>query len=73
MIYTKPGPLWHRCQHTGDGMLDWLWGRSGQTVPNPGFRTVMQVEENPGGLEFGPLEKDQMQKIETNLERSQSL
>jgi aryl-alcohol dehydrogenase-like predicted oxidoreductase len=51
-------------------MLDWLWGRSGQTVPNPGFRTVMQVEENPGGLEFGPLEKDQMQKIETILEGS---
>jgi hypothetical protein len=30
----------------------------------------MQVEENPGGLEFGPLEKNQMQKIETILERS---
>ena len=52
------------------GALAWLWGRSDQTVPIPGFRTVKQVEENCGALEFGPLEKDQMQEIEAILGRS---
>jgi aryl-alcohol dehydrogenase-like predicted oxidoreductase len=52
------------------GALAWLWGRSEKTIPIPGFRTVKQVEENCGALEFGPLEKDQMQEIEAILGRS---
>jgi aryl-alcohol dehydrogenase-like predicted oxidoreductase len=52
------------------GALAWLWGRSEQTIPIPGFRTVKQVEENCGALEFGPLKKDQMQEIEAILGRS---
>jgi aryl-alcohol dehydrogenase-like predicted oxidoreductase len=52
------------------GALAWLWACSGHTVPIPGFRTVKQVEENCGALEFGPLEKDQMQEIEAILGRS---
>jgi len=49
------------------GALAWLWGRSEQTVPIPGFRTVKQVEENCGALKFGPLEEDQMQEIKAIL------
>jgi len=52
------------------GALAWLWARSEQTVPIPGFRTVKQVEENCGALHFGPLENDQMQEIEAILGRS---
>jgi len=52
------------------GALAWLWARSEQTVPIPGFRTVKQVEENCGSLDFGPLENDQMQEIEAILGRS---
>jgi aryl-alcohol dehydrogenase-like predicted oxidoreductase len=52
------------------GALAWLWGRSEQTLPIPGFRTVEQVEENCGALKFGPLEKDQIQEIEAILGRS---
>jgi aryl-alcohol dehydrogenase-like predicted oxidoreductase len=37
------------------GALAWLWARSEQTIPIPGFRTVEQVEENCGALAFGPL------------------
>ena len=54
------------------GALAWLWGRSEQTIPIPGFRTVKQVEENCGALDFGPLEKDQMREIEAILGRSKS-
>jgi aryl-alcohol dehydrogenase-like predicted oxidoreductase len=52
------------------GALAWLWGRSAMTVPIPGFRTVEQVRENAGAMEFGPLTSAQMREIDTLLERS---
>lgn len=51
------------------GALAWLWARSEQTVPIPGFRTVKQVEENCGALSFGPLASEQMQEVEAILGR----
>lgn len=45
------------------GALAWLWARSPQTIPIPGFRTVAQVEENCGALRHGPLTPDQMRQI----------
>jgi aryl-alcohol dehydrogenase-like predicted oxidoreductase len=51
------------------GALAWIWGRSQQTVPIPGFKTVQQVEENAGALQFGPLTLEQMQQIDAILER----
>lgn len=51
------------------GALAWLWGRSEQTIPIPGFKTIQQVEDNAGALQFGPLTPDQMQEIDTILER----
>ncbi len=51
------------------GALAWLWARSGQTVPIPGFKTVAQVEENARAMEFGPLEEEQMTQIEGALGR----
>jgi aryl-alcohol dehydrogenase-like predicted oxidoreductase len=52
------------------GALAWLWGRSEQTIPIPGFKTVAQVEENAGALRYGPLTGAQMQAIEALLGRS---
>ncbi|MEM7125563.1 MAG: aldo/keto reductase [Chloroflexota bacterium] len=45
------------------GALAWLWGRSTQTIPIPGFKTVEQVEENVRAITFGPLREEQMQTI----------
>ncbi len=47
--------------------LGWLWMRSAQLVPIPGFKSVAQVEENAGALEVGPLAPRQMQEIEALL------
>lgn len=49
------------------GALAWLWSRSAQTIPIPGFKTVQQVEENARALHFGPLTADQMQEIDALL------
>lgn len=51
------------------GALAWLWARSPQTIPIPGFRTVRQVEENAKAMEFGPLTPVQMHAIDEILER----
>ncbi|TET37002.1 MAG: aldo/keto reductase [Anaerolineales bacterium] len=78
----KPSPEWLSKMETvreiltsngrtlPQGALAWLWARSEQTIPIPGFRTVEQVEENCGALQFGALTREQMQEIETFLRRS---
>jgi len=51
------------------GALAWLWAKSENTIPIPGFKTQKQVEENAGALQFGPLTKKQMEEIDSILER----
>jgi aryl-alcohol dehydrogenase-like predicted oxidoreductase len=38
-------------------------------IPIPGFKTVDQVRENAGAMEFGPLEDTAMRQIDEILER----
>jgi aryl-alcohol dehydrogenase-like predicted oxidoreductase len=49
------------------GALGWLWARSEQTLPIPGFKTAAQIEENAGAAHFGPLRPEQMERIATLL------
>lgn len=49
------------------GALAWIWGKSGITIPIPGFKTVQQVEENAKAMEFGPLTQKQVTEIEEIL------
>jgi len=77
----KPNPEWLKKMEaireilTSDGRtlpqgaLGWLWARSDQTIPIPGFRTVKQVKENYRALDYGPLSRDQMQEINLILKR----
>jgi aryl-alcohol dehydrogenase-like predicted oxidoreductase len=51
------------------GALAWIWARSEQTVPIPGFKTVQQVEENCKAMEFGPLTPEQLKEIDSLLGR----
>ena len=46
------------------GALAWLWARSPQTIPIPGFKNVAQVEENIKAANFGPLSAAGMQQID---------
>jgi len=51
------------------GALGWLWSKSVANVPIPGFKNVKQAEENAGALQFGALEKAQVEEIERLLDR----
>jgi len=55
------------------GALAWLWARSPQAIPIPGFKNVVQVEENCRALQFGPLTQDQMDEIERLLREAAQL
>jgi aryl-alcohol dehydrogenase-like predicted oxidoreductase len=48
--------------------LAWIWALDERMVPIPGFKTVKQVAENAGTLEFGPLSADQMQAVAILME-----
>jgi aryl-alcohol dehydrogenase-like predicted oxidoreductase len=77
----KPNPEWlskmesvrdiltSKGRTLAQGALAWLWARSEKTMPIPGFRTVAQVEDNCGALQFGPLTAVQMAEIEKILGR----
>lgn len=54
------------------GALAWIWGKSCNAIPIPGFKTVKQVEENAKAMEFGPLTQDQMNEIDRILCQSNS-
>jgi aryl-alcohol dehydrogenase-like predicted oxidoreductase len=41
-----------------------LWARSERIIPIPGFKTVAQVRENAGALQYGPLSPQQMRAVE---------
>ena len=34
-------------------------------IPIPGFKSVQQVKDNAGALEFGPLTAEQVQEIQS--------
>jgi aryl-alcohol dehydrogenase-like predicted oxidoreductase len=54
------------------GALAWIWARSSNTVPIPGFKTVKQVEENAGAMRFGALTPAQMKEIDRILGRAKA-
>jgi aryl-alcohol dehydrogenase-like predicted oxidoreductase len=51
------------------GALAWLWARSPNTIPIPGFKTTEQVTENTGALALGALSPEQLQEVERLLGR----
>jgi aryl-alcohol dehydrogenase-like predicted oxidoreductase len=46
------------------GALAYIWGLDERMVPIPGFKSVQQVQENAGALQFGPLTESQVKEIQ---------
>jgi aryl-alcohol dehydrogenase-like predicted oxidoreductase len=46
------------------GALAYIWALDERMVPIPGFKSVKQVEENAGAMEFGPLTEAQVKEIQ---------
>lgn len=46
------------------GALAYIWALDERMVPIPGFKSVKQVQENAGALQFGQLTNDQVKQIQ---------
>ena len=47
------------------GALAYIWALDDRMVPIPGFKSVKQVKENAGAMQFGPLTDSQVKEIQT--------
>ena len=47
------------------GALAYIWALDERMVPIPGFKSVKQVKENAGAMQFGPLTDSQVKEIQT--------
>ncbi|MEW5829362.1 MAG: aldo/keto reductase [Chloroflexota bacterium] len=45
------------------GALAYIWALDDRMVPIPGFKSVEQVQDNAGALEFGPLTAEQVAQV----------
>lgn len=46
------------------GALAYIWALDERMIPIPGFKSVKQVEDNAGALQFGPLTEDQVKEVQ---------
>ena len=46
------------------GALAYIWALDERMIPIPGFKSVQQVKDNAGALEFGPLTEVQVKEIQ---------
>jgi len=47
------------------GALAYIWALDERMIPIPGFKSVKQVRENAGAMEFGPLTEEQVKEIQS--------
>jgi aryl-alcohol dehydrogenase-like predicted oxidoreductase len=47
------------------GALAYIWALDARMVPIPGFKSVQQVRDNAGAMEFGPLTQAQVKEIQS--------
>ncbi len=47
------------------GALAYIWGLDDRMIPIPGFKSVKQVQDNAGAMEFGPLTETQVKEIQS--------
>jgi aryl-alcohol dehydrogenase-like predicted oxidoreductase len=69
MVEKIRGILTSEGRTLAQGAMAWLWARSPQTIPIPGFKNMEQVGQNAGAMQFGPLNEQQMGEIDRLLER----
>ena len=59
--------LTDRGRTLAQGALCWLLARSPRLIPIPGAATIEQVRQNSAALEYGPLNDDEMARIQERI------
>lgn len=53
------------------GALAYIWALDERMVPIPGFKSVKQVQENAGAMQFGPLTDGQVREIQAIVRKNE--
>ena len=53
------------------GALAYIWALDERMVPIPGFKSVKQVTENAGAMQYGPLTQSQVKEVQTIVAKHQ--
>ena len=57
-------PLTSGGRTMAQGALAYIWAIDPRMIPIPGFKSVEQVQQNAGAMEFGPLGEDEVQQVQ---------
>ena len=57
-------PLTSGGRTMAQGALAYIWALDPRMVPIPGFKSVEQVRQNAGAMEFGPLGEDEFRQVQ---------
>jgi len=58
-------PLTSGGRTMAQGALAYIWAIDPRMLPIPGFKTVEQVQQNAGAMEFGPLGEDELRQVQS--------
>jgi aryl-alcohol dehydrogenase-like predicted oxidoreductase len=58
-------PLTSGGRTMAQGALAYIWAIDSRMIPIPGFKTVEQVQQNAGAMEFGPLGEDEVMQVQS--------
>ncbi len=56
-------PLTSSGRTMAQGALAYIWAIDPRMIPIPGFKTVDQVQQNAGAMEFGPLGQEEVRQV----------
>jgi aryl-alcohol dehydrogenase-like predicted oxidoreductase len=45
------------------GAIAYIWALDENMIPIPGFKTVQQVLDNAGAMDFGPLTQNELNQV----------
>ena len=58
-------PLTSNGRTMAQGALAYIWAIDPRMIPIPGFKTVEQVRQNAGAMEFGPLGESEVRQVQS--------
>ena len=64
VVEAMRDPLRSGGRTMAQGALAYIWAVDPRMIPIPGFKTVEQVQQNAGAMDFGPLGEDEVRQVQ---------
>ena len=70
LVESLREPLTTSGRTMAQGALAYIWAIDDRMIPIPGFKTIEQVQQNAGAMDFGPLEDDAVREVQSIVAKS---